>query len=117
MLVRVKLSEIRAVAQLPVGNYPYDAVGTVDFESRTVYLKSGTIWFPFSILPATIIHEVWHLRQHDLGILGHYQKQEWPAYMMADLFHVLHGDDLTGTDKEAYSAAYQMAQSLWPEFR
>ena len=119
ILRRGGVQEIQVMLKFPpewFGHTTQDVFGTIDGDKGIIYLEDQMV-FPWSVLPASIIHEAAHILLWNQGIKWEdLNKHEWAAYMFGWVFHILNGDDFTGVDPTVYPAAHQLLKLDWPSF-
>ena len=92
--------------------YPF-ATGSGD-EAEGVITFKDFPWIPASATIAAVVHEAWHRMQIKFGIFNGQNKNEWQAYAMTALLHLMYGEDLNVFNTSAYPSVPAMVASPWP---
>jgi hypothetical protein len=92
---------------------PIDQVfGSYNFERRIIYLVDK-MFMPVGVLPASILHEAWHLLLLANGVGFESNKHEWACYQINWLYHILNGDPQSGVDPGLYPNAARLVGQPW----
>lgn len=97
---------VREVRVIPKEQYPYGSSATVWQSERAIVFKDEAL-MPASAFPALILHEAGHLWQMDMGYFygSGTKAEELSAYMLSQIFHWLHGDNINVFTGTIYPAA------------
>lgn len=118
LLYAFNVRKVRVVKQLPP---PLTRGMTISQADRAI-LVMDQLWMPASSFVASLLHEGSHLYQLDHGYFGTYPKNEWQAYTLTLVYHLLAGDgievfhQMNPNAEPVYRVALALARQTWPDF-